>query len=1180
MVISQMSRQLQQGTMILVSVILQLSIWIDLPSAHAGGGASISSVSVLHQPTKVTVGPFDNHQGDVSRDGQWLAFTRTVDLAPHIFLQDLTTGREKALFDLSVDGNQPRFGQDGSRLLFVSFERSSRGELCWITLAKVEETHCIPEHGKTILSPFWVDSQTVGYLARDPFGEDSELVFFSLDRPERRVIRRGKIWAPSMAEGGRYIVAFEDQTIHGELRRTMFLLDRHSLKQKELPWDLPGISGFAAIDDHEEYLYFSHYFNDTNRDRLIDGHDHSVLFRSKLSDLWTDQLRMPEQLTSAELDCNFPSPKGAYLYTSCAFEGSLDIYRLPREGMIPKEWGLEKLRRGYETLRSYQDRVLMSNVLRHRHCDQSGFKTFVDLLSNHLFSQEYFASVYYVQRILNHLSDSQNGGQDHEFWLLFLTYLHSEEIRHERDQGHLSFKSARHISGLLRRTENLKLRSQQNSGMKSLVLGHLYEVMERPQSAHRIWVQTRVEVMSSPIEHHLHFELAHKLFLSKKLDRKSLWSTYLQMANSSVLSHETRIYYAFRLLEEMEAMLSRRKDRVQQIELFLSEKVKTQKKMDSGTRALLEAELWVLKLMGASDSEKGANYSEHVKMVNVHRGDYFLSKAIYIRAITQFIKSDNYKYAQFVTTNWLRFAEPEDSEYIYAREQYRSSEIERGYWTLGEGRYQTSSGHFYGALSLTDDLESHYSFLVSKQLEGKLAQVGSLYENLKKRGVIGESLAFAESVIELLSLEEKGKSRDPSTMDGILKRVESIQGAQTSSTWHLLLGYLYLEKFFLQDKEVLDLSHRHLMLALDLGRNNVRVKATALMNLALLHQRAGNHSMANRFFSQRRELGFDHFEEFQRFSWFFARSLYYADLSKEALKVLSESVPDPSSSFHRAWLEKQGFYATVAQDFEEAHRIYVTLRKYENLLDEWTRIKVLYNHGYALFKLKRGEQASSIFKEVLRQLESRSDGKSDRLKLHLLGFLSQLEGAELAIKFKEERESLFVKVGSDLDRVSMKREWWFESRIKNQIQLAKLYLGKSDLAKSKESLSASLLLATEMAEESGEHLSRPIFEALSGYYLALVEERADAPSSQASELLSKTLREYERLGEGDATVAYRWLSLQVLKKANEIKSPSGRSMSGSSPFGELLASSNMKFLEATDPALAEKIRSRCLHLVH
>ena len=113
-------------------------------------------------------------------------------------------------------------------------------------------------------------------------------------------------------------------------------------------------------------LFFSHYLDDTNHDNVIDANDNSVVFRASIDSLLKNDAVFPEQLTSTDSNCSFPKAYKNQLYVTCAFEGSLDIYRLPITGVVPSQWDEKLMMSAHETARTYQERILILNSLKFR----------------------------------------------------------------------------------------------------------------------------------------------------------------------------------------------------------------------------------------------------------------------------------------------------------------------------------------------------------------------------------------------------------------------------------------------------------------------------------------------------------------------------------------------------------------------------------------------------------------------------------------------------------------------------------------------------------------------------------------------------------------------------------------------------------------------------------------------
>jgi tetratricopeptide (TPR) repeat protein len=115
-----------------------------------------------------------------------------------------------------------------------------------------------------------------------------------------------------------------------------------------------------------------------------------------------------------------------------------------------------------------------------------------------------------------------------------------------------------------------------------------------------------------------------------------------------------------------------------------------------------------------------------------------------------------------------------------------------------------------------------------------------------------------------------------------------------------------------------DQAHYHLMLASDLGRDRRRIRASALLNLALLHQKAGNHGLATQFFDERHRIPFARSTEKAMVAFLYARSLFYISDYATAASLMSSALTDKElpSSWRPVFLERLGFYWGYAGNYK------------------------------------------------------------------------------------------------------------------------------------------------------------------------------------------------------------------------------------------------------------------------
>ena len=57
-----------------------------------------------------------------------------------------------------------------------------------------------------------------------------------------------------------------------------YIIVKQHLFEKDVILDLPGVVGELSFSRDSKELFFSHYLADTNKDSMIDGNDHAVIY--------------------------------------------------------------------------------------------------------------------------------------------------------------------------------------------------------------------------------------------------------------------------------------------------------------------------------------------------------------------------------------------------------------------------------------------------------------------------------------------------------------------------------------------------------------------------------------------------------------------------------------------------------------------------------------------------------------------------------------------------------------------------------------------------------------------------------------------------------------------------------------------------------------------------------------
>ena len=223
---------------------------------------------------------------------------------------------------------------------------------------------------------------------------------------------------------------------------------------------------------------------------------------------------------------------------------------------------------------------------------------------------------------------------------------------------------------------------------QKIIRGILKSYINEPKAALEFFNQARPELNRSkvdPLEFYLYFELCRTLYEKNPPAHQTLMSSaYQTMMAAGELSEEAHVYYAFEYLKWQQALEPKPENRVQVITAFMKQAERLQPPMAPAVVSLLSSEIATLKIIIAPDkAAKATAYRELDQAMSKTRSDYFLRKALYIRAILNFTDAAEFYYLSLVATNWLRYTQRSDTEFVYARAVYSNSSLDQAYDSLG-----------------------------------------------------------------------------------------------------------------------------------------------------------------------------------------------------------------------------------------------------------------------------------------------------------------------------------------------------------------------------------------------------------------------------------------------------------------------------------------------------------------
>ena len=1138
-------------------VLLSLIVGIDV-LAETIVKRRLSELPQLHPLQKLTVGPDDNYQVDITVEEDLMVFTRKSHLSTRLYLQPTTSSEERPLLDKTADASSAVFHPNGKALAFVYYKKASRGDLCLLeSITKTGEPKCFQLNAE-IESPQWLDPDHLIYSSKEFADDNASLFKLNVHNRAQTLIDKGMIWSPAASLGGGNYLAY-NKKIDEEVK--LVVVDLQQNKSVFLKIDLPGISGFPEFSSDGQWLYFSQYFSDSNEDQKIDGNDNSVIFRVNTQQIFANSLVVPQQLTSGEENCSFPRVRKNYLFVTCDFEGSLDVYKLPITGVVPVHWDVDILRSAHRSSRNYNQRILLLNHLLYKNAIRSGTEYSLKLFSNFLLNEDLVAAKYYILNVKRTAAQ-----RERKMWSDVEIFLEAKIFQKKQNSNVVNAEFARQINQYVVRLKKSR------SSVAEILEALLYTFTQNFYPAVKIAKRLGPKDMNG-VNPYFYYDLIQILLQQKKHSLKESYNYYSTLLKGKGLSKESKIYYTYKYLGYLQNHYSVTQ-RLSAMDTTLMEL-----NQSADLQTLLSSEQVILQIILAKEQKtKDEIYPELDKLMSQTRHDYFLRKALYVRAIDNFIEHEETQFATYVATTWLKYTKKSDTEFKYAREVYIDKILARAYKKMSEGEHFQAANNFYGSLSLTDDLESHYGYVVTMNKSGKGDLLGTRYDNLVKREFINENIHYVNAVRELTTkvYKEGHLSEQKKSYQKMIEELNPMSGAYTSPVYHLLLGYLHLKLTelsvdrFAVDQKSSHLSHKHLMLAYDLGRFNVRIKASALSNLAFLHFHSQNWGLARRFFELRKPLGFIDAQQEWAHLWFQGKVLYNLGDYLEAIALSARmlNLPVSNEELKAMVQQRMAFYQLGQGLFIEAEQNFAKSLKMYPKQNLWNLVKSELGLGYARYKIFQEEvvkkkslnlsvlksEAEQNFINVIERSKAlttiRAEGKYKTAQMPLRltylaqGFLAQLQESPKKIRTQIEFQRTLLDMEPHLSDLAIDLKNWQAQKVKTSLQLASLHLNEKHNSQAKKYLLEAFDFLKAYVNDQGLVYSHDLHEALlswSGLAIRLNEASKLPAAKEVHSYIHKVLVEVKKIKSEAPAIVYQNLRLkafQFLLETKLLKQPS------------------------------------------
>jgi hypothetical protein len=893
----------------------------------------------IREPVRLTAGASSDLMGVLGSGEKSLYFVSDASGTLDIMRQAPVQSGPVTVSGGLGDAAWPQISPDGKHIAYISFENDSTGDACVrdISESEVGKARCLTNAESAELMVLWWNDTSLAVLSRPGLHADFQLLRMPIDggAPSPMVARnmvgvalspdrRWLAYIPVNKASSDVGVNFAQRAAEGV---GFSRLGTNAPPSLYVP-PLPGVTGSVAFSLGGDFLEFTQFLNDTNRDGAIDGDDNAVLFRVPFRGGTASPLSNadePEQLTSARWDCHYPAPGKSQLIASCSHEGSLDVYSLPLEGAVPREWDSARLVAESAVARDLWTRLLLgARRLALAPNPEAKEPILLEMMGLHLELGEYEAAIYYADKRLVS-DDGRRFG-----------HVIGELARHRRADLALirGETSAQYIES--ERARAHAVREQMPDAplplaqLSWLVISEIEDDIGDKAAALATFQKLDLAQIELPILAALAGRRAARLY-RLYADRERLLDTYRVLSALPKLSMASRLEYAERFVTE----LARGRTRAARVDAITAAQAQVDASSELGLRLAVEKILSNL-----DDARQEAVRAELFELYKQNK-DVDRRRALVLSTVSAAARAGNeYVQYQFVTS-WVSSLDRRNPERKYAEELYDDIVLDRAYGEGRQGRPDESRGYFYGATLATDSLEAHIGFIEARIAEGGpnlrnddvQKNIDEVYAKRFARDPDSPGYAFVKAYRIARELphevdadrHERGVSRAIE----LLARVadELPKQAQVHQLWGFVLHQRARRA---GSREAAVGANRQYLLALDLARDDDRLTATLLHRLGLLQASLGNHGAALRYLRRRDELPHVRKDEELGLRVAIARSAWHSgdnELAKEQMLAAAELVQKTPALGHYEALvvDRLGLALAAAGDAPAARDRYAEL---------------------------------------------------------------------------------------------------------------------------------------------------------------------------------------------------------------------------------------------------------------
>ncbi|WP_061249675.1 PD40 domain-containing protein [Leptospira alstonii] len=332
------------------------------------------------KPFPLTVQRGNNLYNSTTADGRYLFYTTGQKGNYDIWFRDLNSSITVPVTEHPAPEFKPAISPDGKKLVFVSEQYDSSGDLILLDMnpdlwvEKILQGKRFVNSDFIILTNpnFSIPGKKDSYTDTDPFfSPDNRRLVFSTDRltpgiqnlvvldtegkePLKLLTQNGGA-SPVWSSDGKSIVYLSyRESASGDV----YLLDLTSGKDERLTKDsYLNFSPSISLTKDKRYLYYTSIRNDTNKNGRLDERDNSLIVRK---DLETGAVRELTSGNDSLFDSRFSSFNGGSVLFTAAYYNTLNIYFIPASGSVSKE---NDIISQYELALKYRDKQSFEDFL-------------------------------------------------------------------------------------------------------------------------------------------------------------------------------------------------------------------------------------------------------------------------------------------------------------------------------------------------------------------------------------------------------------------------------------------------------------------------------------------------------------------------------------------------------------------------------------------------------------------------------------------------------------------------------------------------------------------------------------------------------------------------------------------------------------------------------------------------